>query len=217
MTDAFDKTDAEGEDATQDRFLTRPSLILRAREDEKSPAWEELLSYYEPFVSIVLQRMGFRGEDLADLRQQVFVKLWNGLEKYEKQDAARFRSWLSSLIRNAATDWLRRHAKRETPLSLDEPEAMEQLNLSDAAEVEQQIEEEWRNYLVKVAMDRIKEVFTGNAFEVFALTLEGKSVEEISSTLSLRTDSIYVLRNRVKSRLQREIQQLRRDLELRDV
>ena len=30
-------------------------------------------------------------------------------------------------------------------------------------------------------MERIKEVFTGNAFEVFALTLEGKSVEEIGS------------------------------------
>ena len=57
-------------------------------------------------------------------------------------------------------------------------------------------------------------MFTGNAFEVFALTLEGKSVEEISSELGLRTDSIYVLRNRVKGRLQREIQQLRHDLEV---
>ena len=65
-------------------------------------------------------------------------------------------------------------------------------------------------------MERIKEVFTGNAFEVFALTLEGKSVEEISSELGLRTDSIYVLRNRVKGRLQREIQQLRHDLEVGD-
>ena len=62
----------------------------------------------------------------------------------------------------------------------------------------------------------MKEVFTGNAFEVFALTLEGKSVEEISSELGLRKDSIYVLRNRVKGRLQREIQQLRHDLEVGD-
>lgn len=75
-----------------DGFLTRPSLILRAKGDEESPAWEELLSYYEPFVSMVLQRIGFRGEDLEDLRQQVFVTLWNGLEKYEKRDAVRFRS-----------------------------------------------------------------------------------------------------------------------------
>ena len=62
-------------------------MILRARGDEESPAWEELLSYYEPFFSMVLQRMGFRGEDLEDPRQQVFVKLWNELEKYEKRDA----------------------------------------------------------------------------------------------------------------------------------
>ena len=171
MTDTFLKPVPENEDDVQDSFLTRPSLILRASGDEESPAWEELLSYYEPFVSMVLQRMGFRGEDLEDLRQQVFVKLWNGLEKYEKREAVRFRSWLSSLIRNTATDWLRRHAKRETQLSLDEPGAMEQLNLANVPEVEEQIEEEWRNYLVKVAMDRIKEAFTGNAFEVFALTL----------------------------------------------
>ena len=216
MTDSSPKPVPEHEDDVPDGFLTRPSLILRARGDEESPAWEELLSYYEPFVSMVLQRMGFRGEDLEDLRQQVFVKLWNGLEKYEKRDAVRFRSWLSSLIRNAATDWMRRHAKTEKSLSLDEPGAMEQLKLGNVPEVEEQIEEEWRNYLVKVAMERIKEVFTGNAFEVFALTLEGKSVEEISSELGLRTDSIYVLRNRVKGRLQREIQQLRHDLEVGD-
>ena len=93
---------------------------------------------------------------------------------------------------------------------------MEQLDLGDVPEVEKQIEEEWRNYLVKVAMERIKEVFTGKAFEVFGLTLEGKSAEEISEDLGLRIDSIYVLRNRVKGRLQHEIQQLRHDLEVGD-
>ena len=92
MTDSSPKPVLEREDDVPDGFLTCPSLILRVRGDEKSPAWEELLSYYEPFVSIVLRRMGFRGEDLEDLRQQVFVTLWNGLEKYEKRDAVRFRS-----------------------------------------------------------------------------------------------------------------------------
>ena len=216
MAEPQPKASPEKEEDAQDRFLTRPSLIVRARGDEKSPAWEELLSYYEPFVSMVLQRMGFAGEDLEDVRQQVFLKLWNGLEKYEKQEAVRFRSWLSSLIRNTATDWLRRHAKAEKALSLDAPGTMEQLDLGDVPEVEKQIEEEWRNYLVKVAMDRIKEVFTGKDFEVFGLTLEGKSAEEISEDLGLRIDSIYVLRNRGKGRLQHEIQQLRHDLEVGD-
>ena len=61
----------EREDDALDGFLTRPSLILRARRAMRS-RWpgRSCLSYYEPFVSMVLQRMGFRGEDLEDLRSR---------------------------------------------------------------------------------------------------------------------------------------------------
>ncbi|MEM1296156.1 MAG: sigma-70 family RNA polymerase sigma factor [Verrucomicrobiota bacterium] len=209
------KQNAES-DPSADRFLTRPSLIQKASSGKSSPAWDELHRFYEPFVSMVLSRMGFRGEDLADVSQQVFVKLWKGLESYESRETSRFRSWFSSIIRNTAVDWLRVHRKGPDQLSLDEPGAMETFNLGDPSGVEQQIEEEWRSYIVDTAMERIREVFTGNAFEVFARSLEGQTAEEISDALNVRIDSVYVLRSRVKGRLQREIQELRHDLEFAD-
>jgi DNA-directed RNA polymerase specialized sigma24 family protein len=41
--------------------------------------------------------MGLRGPDLEDARQQVPLKLWQGLKNYKRDEKrARFRSWLST-------------------------------------------------------------------------------------------------------------------------
>jgi len=61
-----------------DGLRTRVSLLQRASDGSDQLAWEELLKFYEPFISKVLQAMGFRGPDLDDARQQVSLALWKG-------------------------------------------------------------------------------------------------------------------------------------------
>ena len=55
--------------------------------------------------------------------------------------------------------------------------------------------------------------FSGKAMDVFTMTLDGKSVDEIAAALQLTKDSVYVLRNRVQSRFRKEARQLRGNLE----
>ncbi|MGJ8724791.1 MAG: RNA polymerase sigma factor [Roseibacillus sp.] len=195
-------------------LLTRVSLLQRAREDENHPAWEELLSYYEPFVSKVLLSMSFRGADLEDAKQQVFLKLWRGLHTYERDpERALFRTWFARLIRNTALNIIRSRNRQPTGPSFDDEQSQQANMLSDDSGLEKRVEEEWQQYVVELAMDRARLVFSGHAIEVFTMSLDGQTVEHIAETLGIKTNTVYILKHRVKTVLLREIQQLKKDLE----
>ncbi|MGJ8658195.1 MAG: RNA polymerase sigma factor [Akkermansiaceae bacterium] len=198
--------------SSHDNLPTRISMIHQAVSSTDHPVWDELLKYYAPFITSVLCRMNFQQPAIDDVRQLVFVKLWKNLPAYRKQPGkAKFRSWLAKLIRNVALNWIRDNKGQNSESHLHDATESEYLVHSPA--VEGNIEKEWQAYVVKLALERLKPVFTGKAFEVLHLSLEGHSSDEISEKLSIQTESVYVLRNRVKKRLQQEIKQVRTELE----
>lgn len=200
--------------SAKDSLLTRVSLLQQAREDKNHPAWEELLKFYEPFVAKVLLSMGFRGADLDDAKQQVFVKLWRGLHTYERDpERALFRTWFARLIRNTALNIIRSKQRQPAGPSFDDETSRKANQLADESEIEKRVEREWQEYVVDLAMERARLVFSGHAIDVFLMSLEGQSVEHIASTLGIKINTVYILKHRVKTVLLNEIQQLKRDLE----
>ena len=71
---------------------------------------------------------------------------------------------------------------------------------------------EWENYIANLALKRVKTSFSGKAMDVFEMTRTGKSLEEIATTLDIKTDSVYRLKNRVIKQLKKEVNLLRHDL-----
>lgn len=195
-----------------DNLPTHPSMIHQAVSRADHPVWDELFRYYDPFITSVLRKMNFQKPAIDDVRQLAFMRLWQNLPAYRKQPGkAKFRSWLACLIRNVALNWIRDNGKQKSETELNV--SMENEYLLNCSDVEANIEREWQAYIVKLALERLSTVFTGKAFEVLQLSLEGDSGEEISEKLGIQRDSVYVLRNRVKKRVQQEIAQIRKDLE----
>ena len=83
-------------------------------------------------------------------------------------------------------------------------------------DLEDIIETEWRQHLIDLVLERLKKSFSGKAMEVFTMTLDGHSVEQIAASMELSKDSVYVLRNRVNSRFRKEVRQLRTHLEFHE-
>ena len=197
-----------------DVMRTRVSLLVRAREGDCQLAWEELLGFYEPFVSKVLGSMGFRGADLDDARQQVSLRLWKGLRTYDRDpERAMFRTWFARLIRNTALNMVRSKNRQPTGPSLDDENSGQAAILADDPDIEARVEEEWQEYVVELALDRARTKFSGNAVEVFTRSLAGETVEGIAEGLGIKTNTVYILKHRVKTVLLREIQILQQDLE----
>lgn len=208
------ETTAQSTRHSVDALRTRVSLLQRASDGSDHLAWEELLKFYSPFIAKVLQSMGFRGADLDDARQQVSLALWKGLQSYDRDpDRAKFRTWFARLIKNTAINQIRSNQRKPSGPSLDDEHKEVALELSDDPELDQRVEQEWQEYVVDLAMERATAVFSGNAVEVFRLSLAGKSVEDISAELGIKVNTVYILKHRVKAVLLKEIQKLKNDLE----
>jgi RNA polymerase sigma factor (sigma-70 family) len=199
-------------DSFTDMLPTRTMLLQQALDKNDQNAWGELLEYYLPFVRKILLRMGLRGQDLEDASQEVYLRLWQGLERYRRDKShARFRNWLSTLVRNTAINWIKKQRRARNEVGIDD-ELLAKLSPMDP-KIEEMIEEEWRAYVVDIALDKLKTVFSPNAFEVLERSLRGEEPEQISQALGIRLESVYVLKSRVKARLSSEIAQLRANLE----
>ena len=200
-----------------DLLHTRASLLGQARDGKNDLAWEELHRYYEPFVKKILLGMGFKGANLDDAKQQVFIRLWSGLSSYQREpERAKFRSWFATLIRNTSLNIIRSEKRKPQGPNIDDASLLHHAQLSDEAEIDAKVEREWQRYVVDLAMERAKMVFSGNAIEVFQLSLQGKDVEEIAIQLHIKTNTVYTLKHRVKTVILKEIKQLKHDLETFD-
>jgi RNA polymerase sigma-70 factor (ECF subfamily) len=190
---------------------TSYTLLHRACNLHDEQAWEELVEHYRRFIFYILREMGVDDSDIEDIAQQVLLSLTKDICCYD-QSRARFRTWLSSVIRNAALMHFRKQKTRQNYIRLfGEEQSWERLE--EASEIDRRIQQDWAAYVSGLAMDRVKEVFKGQAIEVFEWSLDGLSAAEIADKTGLSVASVYTLRKRVKKRLYLEIRGLVAELE----
>lgn len=190
-------------------FLTRKTLLMRAQDENDNMAWEDFISYYDGFIRIVLKKFLLSEEDKADLLQEILISLWKNLKKYDS-DKAKFRTWLTTIIKNAAINKINKNKLKH---KLNSPETKEYLMPEKASEFEQIIQKEWEAYVSTLAFERIKHLFSEKALNCFTLFLDKVSPEDIGERLELSRDSVYKMRARVVKRLQDEIKVIRLDTE----
>lgn len=204
----FQKLHTREINVSKEQWKTRQTLIARARDPSDSQAWDEFVHYYAGFIRMVLVQLHTPPDDLDDLGQTILLKLWQSLSTVELgRDHARFRTWLGTVIRNtflAHCSQAASRKRRETSAAV--------ANVVPP-DIEALIESEWRKHIIALVMKRLHASFSGKAMDVFMMTLDGKSVDDIASALELTKDSVYVLRNRVQSRFRKEARQLRSHLE----
>jgi RNA polymerase sigma factor (sigma-70 family) len=193
---------------SNEQWKTRLTLVDRARDPSDSQAWNEFTDYYTSFIRMVLMQLHAPLDDLEDLSQTILVKLWQNLLTVELgRDHARFRTWLGTVIRNTFYTHCSQAAsrkRRETNAAVDD---------AVPPDIDDIIESEWQKHIIALVIGRLNASFSGKAMDVFTMTLDGKSVDDIAAELELTKDSVYVLRNRVQSRFRKETRQLRSYLE----
>ena len=190
---------------------TRYTLLQRACDLHDEKAWEEFVGHYRRFIFYILHQLGVDSDDIEDLAQQILISLTRDLAGYDKT-RARFRTWLGTVIRNAALAHFRKQRNRYARIQVF-GEEQDIDYIAQPSEVDLRIEKEWSAYVANLAMERVREVFKGQAVEVFELGLDGRSAAEIAEATGLSVASVYTLRKRVKKRLYLEIRALVAELE----
>lgn len=194
-----------------DKHITRHTLLARACDVGNEHAWSEFVQNYRRFILYILVEIGVAPDDVEDITQQILLALTRDLPRYDRT-RARFRTWLSVVIRNAALVHFKKQKSQRVRLevlkvdpSISPP--------TPEPEIDQLIETEWSTYIANLAMDRVREVFQGEAIRVFELSLDGHSAATIAEQTKLSIASVYTLKKRVKKRLYLEIRAVAAELE----
>lgn len=96
-------------------------LLQRCRRGDQM-AWHELVSRHTRPVFNLAYRFVGRVDEAEDLTQEIFVKVYQGLDRYRSAEGA-FSTWLATVARNHAIDHYRRR-REESLRRAEEPDIL---------------------------------------------------------------------------------------------
>ena len=100
----------------------QPDLVPRCRAGDEA-AWRELVALYTRKVFGVAYRFVGKVDDAEDLTQEIFVKVYQSLDRYRPGEG-HFTTWLMTLARNHAIDDYRKR-RQERSRRTDDPSVLE--------------------------------------------------------------------------------------------
>jgi RNA polymerase sigma-70 factor, ECF subfamily len=179
--------------ATTDRELVR-----RAQGADKE-AFEELVRRHQHRVFAVATGILRRREDVEDIAQQVFVKAYFSLKRFDQRAA--FSTWLYKITVNECWDLLRK--KKVRPLvyesDLSEEQARQVITSGEKENPGPDISERI------VARERVERLLEGlderDRLMLILKEVEGFSIEEIAEVLHLNGNTVKVRLFRARRRV----------------
>jgi RNA polymerase sigma-70 factor (ECF subfamily) len=180
---------------------TSSSLLLRLRQPAEQEAWRRFIDLYTPLLYFWACRMGLRGQDAADLVQDVFVTLVQKLPQFQYDRGKGFRSWLRTVAENRWRDVLRKRANI--------PPSAGDAGLADAAVPDEAValwNAEYRQQLFGRAVQLMRSDFEEKTWKAcWALVVDGKPGADVARELCMTLDAVYAAKSRVLRRLRQEL------------
>jgi len=184
---------------------TTPSdqeLVQRIREGPADDvrAFETLVRRYERRVLTNCRFLSGSPTDAPDLAQEVFVKAYFGLERFEGRSS--LRTWLERIKANHCINWVKK--KRPSFLDVDAPMTQAELKVEPEAEAELDAQDE-RERIQRV----LNQLSDSLRIPLLLRDMDGFSYDDIASNLGLGLSA-------VKMRIKRGREEFRRLYELAD-
>lgn len=187
---------------------TRPSLLIRLRNQRDSDAWSNFAEVYGPMVYAFARRQGHQDADAADLVQDVLREVSRSIPKFDYDPAlGKFRSWLYTIARRAMGRNVQRARTRGTGDSATIELLENVANSNDDSEaVWQRL---YHQQLLHWAADQIRDDFKESTWEAFWQTaVEERSPSDVAAGLQISVGNVYVARNRVMKKLSQKIREI---------
>ena len=173
-------------------------LVRRAQGEDKE-AFEELIRRHQHRVFAVAGGILRRREDVEDIAQQVFVKAYFSLKRFDQRAA--FSTWLYKITVNECWDLLRK--KKVRPLvyesDLSEEQARQVITSAEKVNPGPDISERIE------ARENVQNLLEGlderDRLMLILKEVEGYSIEEIAEALNLNGNTVKVRLFRARRRV----------------
>jgi RNA polymerase sigma-70 factor, ECF subfamily len=131
------------------KTLTDGELIEKAISGREL-GFEELVNRYQRQITSYVFRMLNNYDSALDVTQEVFIKVYNSLDKYSSE--YKFSTWLYRIAHNAAIDHMRRNSVPQQSLDIETKDGTYQLQIESPQPNPEQMRErsEWRSEIESV-------------------------------------------------------------------
>jgi RNA polymerase sigma-70 factor (ECF subfamily) len=181
------------------RFVVR----LQHRDEE---AFSSLVLVYEKRIFQLVWRMLGSKEEAEDLTQEVFVKVYQTLDRFA-EDHGSFPAWLMTVARNQAIDHYRRR-REEHRRKADDPEILE----FTASGEEGPLRALERHERVALVHRGLRALPPDLREPLILCDLQGLPYEEVARTLQIPLGTVKSRINRGRLELAKRLQRRRPDL-----
>src|ERR1700716_267473 len=179
------------------RMLVDFGLITRAQKGD-SAAFNEIVLAYRKRILGTITRLIARPEDVEDVAQEVFLRLYFSLDQLRKEEV--FEPWLYRLTVNAAYDYLRKQRRRQEFRMSDLSE--QQVMLADAMAGGKAEQEDQHQKKVREAVDSLLgAVSEADRILLMLKEVEGLSLKELEKVYNVNENALKVRLFRARQRV----------------
>lgn len=189
-----------GLDGGGDPGSTASSLVAGVKALDPG-AWRQLAALYGPLIYRWARRAGLRGEDAADVTQDVFRAVAAGAPHIRHgRPGDTFRGWLWAVTRNKLRDFWRARADR--PAAAGGTDAHELLLLVPADGGSGSGVSPAADGLLRRAVELVRAEFEERSWLAFwRVTVDGRAAGDVAADLGMTANAVYVARSRILRRL----------------
>lgn len=186
---------------------TSSSLIERVRSHDQD-AWRRLVRLYGPLVAHWLKRASLQSADAADVLQDVFQAVAQGIGRFRKdRPGDTFRGWLRGITRFKIADHFRRRGTE--PAAEGGSDALRWLEQVPASEGDSTDDEGALNQLRLRAFELVEAEFEPQTWQMFwGVAAEGRTAQEVAESFDLTASAVRMAKSRVMRRLRQELEDL---------
>lgn len=186
-------------------MLVEFDLIERARRGDDQ-AFNEIVRAYRRRILGTITRLIGRPEDVEDVGQEVFLRLYDSLDQL--RTAEMFEPWLYRLTVNASYDYLRRQRRRKESRMADLSE--EQVVLADAQEsVVRGTEQERLTGVREFVQGLLGAVSEDDRVLLTLKEVEGLSLRELEQIYRVNENALKVRLFRARQRVLKAFERMR--------
>jgi RNA polymerase sigma-70 factor, ECF subfamily len=178
-------------------MLVDPQLIENAK-DGDAVAFNQLVTVYRKRILGIISRLIGRPEDVEDVAQEVFVRLYYSLDQLRTADV--FEPWLYRLTVNASYDYLRRIKRRNESRMADmsEPQVM---MAASVAGVKRNDEENEKTRTRDLVHSLFRHVSDEDRILLMLKEVEGLSLKELGAIYRVNENALKVRLFRARQRV----------------
>lgn len=161
-------------------------------------AFNRIVTAYRKRILGTIARLIGRPEDVEDVAQEVFLRLYFSLDQLRTPEV--FEPWLYRLTVNASYDYLRRQRRRNESRMADLSE--QQVMMADAlAGGKQDSEEQRRGEVRELVEELLDAVSTEDRLLLTLKEVEGLSLKELEKIYSVNENALKVRLFRARQRV----------------